>query len=168
MCNQRNYLKIHLFVLVDIKMEVDKKFLNDNIDEIMQYFVKINPQYDPSSSTNAKKLFNNHKNNMLSLDNNNIRYEYILYYLNVKENNKKDKNSDNIKMKKRYIDKLNDLANELEKSKQQNEKHKNNYRVIIKLLKEFIINEKDKSSYDELVDEVISPAINHNTGYYGI
>jgi len=150
-------------------MEVDKEFIINNINEIMEYYIHINPYYDIINHNDKIKL-NNIKKNFLNLDtlSDNMKSNYILYYLNVKENNKIDKNSDNIKMKKRYIDKLNDLTNELEQSKQQNQKHKDNYRVIIKLLKEFIINEKDKSSYDELVDEVISPAINHNTGYYGI
>ena len=150
-------------------MEVDKEFIINNINEIMEYYIHINPYYDIINHNDKIKL-NNIKKNFLNLDtlSDNMKSNYILYYLNVKENNKKDKNSDNIKMKKRYIDKLNELTNELENYKQQNQKHKDNYRVIIKLLKEFIINEKDKSSYDELVDEVISPAINHNTGYYGI
>jgi len=150
-------------------MEVDKNFIINNIDEIMEYYIHINPYYDIINHNDKIKL-NNIKKNFLTLDtlSDNMKSNYILYYLNVKENNKIDKNSDNIKMKKRYIDKLNELTNELENYKQQNQKHKDNYRVIIKLLKEFIINEKDKSSYDELVDEVISPAINHNTGYYGI
>jgi len=150
-------------------MEVDKEFIINNINEIMEYYIHINPYYDIINHNDKIKL-NNIKKNFLNLDtlSDNMKSNYILYYLNVKENNKIDKNSDNIKMKKRYIDKLNELTNELENYKQQNQKHKDNYRVIIKLLKEFIINEKDKSSYDELVDEVISPAINHNTGYYGI
>ena len=150
-------------------MEVDKEFIINNINEIMEYYIHINPYYDIINHNDKIKL-NNIKKNFLNLDtlSDNMKSNYILYYLNVKENNKINKNSDDIKMKKRYIDKLNDLTNELEQSKQQNQKHNDNYRVIIKLLKEFIINEKDKSSYDELVDEVISPAINHNTGYYGI
>jgi vacuolar-type H+-ATPase subunit I/STV1 len=150
-------------------MEVDKEFIINNINEIMEYYIHINPYYDIINHNDKIKL-NNIKKNFLTLDtlSDNLKSNYILYYLNVKENNKINKNSDNIKMKKRYIDKLNELTNELENYKQQNQKHKDNYRVIIKLLKEFIINEKDKSSYDELVDEVISPAINHNTGYYGI
>jgi hypothetical protein len=150
-------------------MEVDKEFIINNINEIMEYYIHINPYYDIINHNDKIKL-NNIKKNFLNLDtlSDNMKSNYILYYLNVKENNKINKNSDDIKMKKRYIDNLNDLKNELEKSKQQNQKHNDNYRVIIKLLKEFIINEKDKSSYDELVDEVISPAINHNTGYYGI
>ena len=150
-------------------MEVDKNFIINNINEIMEYYIHINPYYDIINHNDKIKL-NNIKKNFLNLDtlSDNMKSNYILYYLNVKENNKINKNSDDIKMKKRYIDNLNDLKNELEKSKQQNQKHNDNYRVIIKLLKEFIINEKDKISYDELVGEIISPAINHNTGYYGI